>query len=266
MELDRVFCRYILESLAASASSIEFCSDTEVMPTEPEAVIMSPFASWTVTALKRSRIATAALRALEGRSSTNSSPPRRATSASPLPGSGVSARSATSCAIAIGHQLGALALDRARIWATGSDTFPSRIAIMFLADHGTLDNHDALLAALHAAIDAHDWYQVETCGKGLGRLNSSLAVPPLVHAWEVTTHSHGPHDLLTALQAITPETAEPLATEGLHDCESSVRAHSAAASPAATETRRQLRRLRDDPLEDEGVRTAARRRLESEYE
>ena len=47
------------------------------------------------------------------------------------------------------------------------------------------------------------------------------------------------------------ETAEPFVTEGLHDCESSVRARSAAVSPASTETRRLLRRLRDDPLEDE---------------
>jgi hypothetical protein len=68
---------------------------------------------------------------------------------------------------------------------------------------------------------------------------------------------------LAALQTISPETADDFAAEGLHDCESSVRASSAAVSKLSSETCSHLQRLRDDPLEDQDVRTAAARRVET---
>lgn len=160
-------------------------------------------------------------------------------------------------------QLGSLAVDRARAWVGGPDGFLADTAMGVLAQYGTELDAPTLLDSEERACEQGWWYHVETCARGLGRLKWSPAVPHLVHAWEVTAHSHARHDLLTALQTINPQTAEEFAAEGLHDCESSVRTSSATVSKLSSETCSRLQRLRDDPLEDRDVRTAVARRLES---
>ncbi len=157
--------------------------------------------------------------------------------------------------------LGPAALPRARAWLTGPDTLLHPFASDVLAAHGQPRDAPALLTTFLSACNDDNWYLTETCADGLGRLRHRPAVDALRAAWEHTLHSHARVTFLTALLTITSEDADELTDEGLHDCETQVRALAAHRCTVTAQNRSHLGQLGADNLEDADVRAELVRRL-----
>jgi hypothetical protein len=137
-------------------------------------------------------------------------------------------------------------------------------AVYVLADHGDVTDVPTLLAAwerLAREPGQHCGYDV--VAEGLARIGGPAAgrvVPWLRERW-VTPHSHERAAYLRALLVLDPDGTEPLLAEGLWDCEEAVRAIAAQRAALTPAVRDRLAALRDDPIEENGVRAAAAARL-----
>jgi hypothetical protein len=160
--------------------------------------------------------------------------------------------------------LGDQALPVARRWAA-TPGHPMRwTGHRALAAHGDDTDVPALLACWDW-LDSrpHDRCGYDLLATGLARIGGDAArtaVPRLHHLW-CTPHSYERAAYLRALLVLDPDQVHHRLTEGLWDCEAEVRrlaAEQVSLEPAVEE---RLAMLRDDQMEAEEVRAAARARL-----
>ncbi|MBL7260013.1 HEAT repeat domain-containing protein [Paractinoplanes lichenicola] len=152
------------------------------------------------------------------------------------------------------------ALPTARDWAA-TPGHPMRWrAQRVLAEHG--DETD-----VPALIEAWDWLDSrpeDLCGydeiaTGLARLGAREVLPRLRELW-FSPHSYERASYLRAERILDPERVRPRLVEGLWDCEADVRELAAEHAPLEPRVVERLAELKDDPMEDERVRDAARLR------
>ncbi|GAA3912852.1 hypothetical protein [Actinoplanes auranticolor] len=157
--------------------------------------------------------------------------------------------------------LGATAVPAARRWAEAGGPLRGA-AVSTLAAHGDEADVPVLLAEVARLDDTPD----QLCGydelvTGLARLGGPVAAI-LRRLWP-TPHSYERASYLRAYRIADPAVAESSLVEGLWDCEEDVRRVAAEHVVLDAETRERLSYLRDDPMEDAGVRGVAAARLES---
>ncbi|MER7584707.1 hypothetical protein [Kitasatospora sp. NPDC097691] len=131
------------------------------------------------------------------------------------------------------------------------------------AGQGGQPDVPALLAALE-----RDWVDRTWCGpmrtaRGLARAGTEAAgaISLLRRFWLWTPHSHERPAYLEALAALGSAGMAEAYTESLWDCEARARLLGVGHAPDLPRVRDRLVRLRDDPMEDAAVRTAATTRL-----
>jgi hypothetical protein len=158
-------------------------------------------------------------------------------------------------------QLGSAAVPAARRWAAADGPL-REAAVSTLAAHGDETDIPVLLAEVARLDSTPD----HLCGydelvTGLARIGGPVTAI-LRRVW-LTPHSYERASYLRAYRIADPAVAESLLVEGLWDCEEGVRRVAAEHVALDAETRERLGYLRDDPMEDAGVRGAAAARLES---
>lgn len=170
----------------------------------------------------------------------------------PLPGLGVTVL-----------RLGPLAVPEARAWAVDGRPWLSWIGVQVLAEHGTAQDLPVLMAELSAREEARQWCGPSTLAAGIARFGAAgaEAAPVLRRLWLRTPHSYERPDCLKALAAVAPAGLDFAYVESLWDCESSARLLGITHAPALPQVRERLARLRDDPMEEAEVRSAAGKRL-----
>jgi hypothetical protein len=152
--------------------------------------------------------------------------------------------------------LGAAAVPAARRWAAAEGRLRDA-AVSVLAQHGDESDVPLLLAEIEA-IDHHCGY--DKLVLGLARIGYP-GLPDILHRIWLTPHSYERTAYLRAYLMIDPAGAEEWLVEGLWDCEEGVRELAVAHVPLAAEVSHRLSYLRDDPMEEPGVRGAAAARL-----
>ncbi|MFJ9947487.1 hypothetical protein [Kitasatospora sp. NPDC091207] len=122
-------------------------------------------------------------------------------------------------------------------------------------------------AELVAALE-RDWVERRWCGpldtaRGLARFGPEAkdAVSLLRRFWLWTPHSSERAGYLEALAAIDPTGLDAVYVECLWDCEDDARLLGIAHAPDGPDVRARLAYLRDDAVEERGVRAAAGARL-----
>ena len=158
---------------------------------------------------------------------------------------------------------GALALPQARLWSTDPGSPLRALGLSVVADHGTEQDIPLLMAAWRRLQRNSAWCGYTHLADGLARQGAaaSCALPALRGMLRWTPHSYERAHLLRAWLAIDRRGSERTLWQGLWDCESDVRLIAVQQVPLVPPTRRRLAELRDDPLEDEEVRSAATARL-----
>ncbi|PYC88093.1 hypothetical protein C7C46_01645 [Streptomyces tateyamensis] len=157
------------------------------------------------------------------------------------------------------RRLGALAVPAAREWATDARPWLSWAGKMVLAEHGETRDLPVLIGELVAHWKARDWCGPERLAAGLARFGpqAAEAAPLLRRLWLRTPHSYERPAYLKALAAIDPAGLEHAYVESLWDCESDARLLGIASAPDVPLVRERLVQLRDDPMEEPEVRSAA---------
>jgi hypothetical protein len=172
-------------------------------------------------------------------------------------------------------RLGALAVPAARAWASGPRTWRADLGLEVLAAHGEHRDLPLLIDELTALWDRRQWCGPHSLAEGLARFGpeAAEAAPVLRRLWALTPHSYERPAYLKALAVIAPEPPEgargpdgPVGlalafTESLWDCETPARLLACGSAPDLPIVRARLVALRDDPMEEAGVRGAARARL-----
>lgn len=162
------------------------------------------------------------------------------------------------------ERLGALAVPAARrAWAADERDWLSWTGIRVLAEHGEAQDLPALVRELAAREEARQWCGPDRLAAGLARFGPAAAeaAPLLRRFWLRTPHSYERPAYLKALAAIDPTGLDRAYTESLWDCEPGARLLGIASAPDLPQVRQRLTQLRDDPMEESEVRTAAGERL-----
>lgn len=150
----------------------------------------------------------------------------------------------------------------ARDWIASADHQLSWFGAILLAQHGTAADIPLIVAEMERM-----WQGDDLCHEGLiGALvrlgpEAALALPFIRMLWRQTPHSMVRTECLRAWLAIDPARTGKAVMDGMHDSQEAVRLLSVQHSPNHRHARAQLTYLRDDPLECDAVRTAARARL-----
>lgn len=157
------------------------------------------------------------------------------------------------------RRLGALAVLAAREWATDARPWLSWTGKMVLADQGEAQDLPVLIGELAAHWKARDWCGPDRLAAGLARFGpqAAEAAPLLRRFWLRTPHSYERPAYLNALAAIDPAGLEHAYFESLWDCESDARLLGIASAPDMPLVRERLAQLRDDPMDEPEVRSAA---------
>jgi hypothetical protein len=135
-------------------------------------------------------------------------------------------------------------------------------AVVTLSEHGEAADVPALLVALeHLDGDEDNWCGYDDLARAFARLGVTEVAPRLRSLWRHSPHSYERARYVDALLTLDPEATRQQLPEALSDCESDVRLLAAQHAPLTDEVRRQLRRLRDSPIEHDDVREAAAVRL-----
>jgi hypothetical protein len=119
--------------------------------------------------------------------------------------------------------LGPAALPRARTWLTSGDDWLTSLGREVIGAHGDANDGPTVLTWFEEAIAEAWWYASEGYADGLARLGYTPALRPLMHAWEVTGHSHARASYLRGLLALKTPHREDYLGEAALDCESDVR-------------------------------------------
>ncbi|WP_203901341.1 hypothetical protein [Virgisporangium aliadipatigenens] len=158
----------------------------------------------------------------------------------------------------------------ARAWAADPDHPLFRDAPHLLAAHGDEQDIPVLLAALDLCAD--DWCGYDVLTEGLARI---LAGSPSATHTDARTklvrrlkwltvaspHSYERASYLRSLLLLDPNRTMALLPIHLLDCEPQVRLLAAAHTPLTDDAHRWLTELRDDPIEEEEIRSVAAARL-----
>jgi hypothetical protein len=160
------------------------------------------------------------------------------------------------------EKLGPRTTRHARSWARDPAHPLWWRAVVTLTEHGEAADVPALLAALDRLDgDQDDWCGYDVLARGFARLGVTEVVPRFRSLWRHSPHSYERGSYVEALLILDPEATRQELPEALWDCESDVRRSAAQQAPLTGEVRRQLRRLRDSPIENSDVRAAAAVRL-----
>ncbi|MFJ9809091.1 hypothetical protein ACIRTB_12760 [Streptomyces sp. NPDC101158] len=161
------------------------------------------------------------------------------------------------------ERLGPLAVAAARGWVREDRPWLARLGAEVLADHPRPEDLPGLVNELVEQWAARVW-----CGSGRTARRLALfgpaaaaAVPYLRRFWHHTPHSHERAAYLEALASIDHDGLECVYTEALWDCEEKTRLLGIASAPPNTEALGRIAVLRDDPMETDDVRAAARARV-----
>ncbi|GAA2387234.1 hypothetical protein [Dactylosporangium salmoneum] len=156
------------------------------------------------------------------------------------------------------------ALPAARRVAADPASGPYWQSLCVLAEHGDESDGPALLAGLSWLDTRPD----DMCGydrlvTGLARVGGDAAIQalPKIRSLWFSPHSYERAAYLRARLALEPAACAGALTEGLWDCEASVRVLAARHVPLDEKLERRLAYLRDDPIETLEVRGAAAERL-----
>ncbi|WP_395296562.1 hypothetical protein ACF9IK_26295 [Kitasatospora hibisci] len=130
-------------------------------------------------------------------------------------------------------------------------------------ERGGVQDVPALVAELERAWVEREWCGPDGVARGLARFGAGArdAVSLLRRFWLWTPHSYERAGYLEALAAIDPAGLEEIHVECLWGCEGNERLSAVAQAPDRPEVRERLAYLRDDPMEEPGVRAAAGERL-----
>ncbi|MFE0457939.1 hypothetical protein ACFW1A_01600 [Kitasatospora sp. NPDC058965] len=160
-------------------------------------------------------------------------------------------------------RLGPLAVPAARAWVTDTRPWLSWTGMTVLADHGDTCDLPVLLGSLDTHWQTRTWCGPDRLAAGLARFGprAAEAAPLLRRFWLRTPHSYERPAYLKALAAVDPDGLDRAYVESLWDCESDARLLGIASAPDVPPVREQLGRLRDDPMEEPEVRSAAGVRL-----
>ncbi|MBV2153549.1 hypothetical protein [Kitasatospora sp. SUK 42] len=133
--------------------------------------------------------------------------------------------------------------------------------------HRPKPSDESDVPALIAELEQH-WVDQSWCGPdrlagGLARFGAKAAgaASLLRRFWLWTPHSYERAAYLEALAAMGAAGMAEAYTESLWDCEVRARLLGVGHAPDRAEVRERLAHLRDDPMEEPGVRTAAAARL-----
>lgn len=161
------------------------------------------------------------------------------------------------------HKLGALAMPAARAWAASGTRWLARQGHVVLYAHGQEQDIPVLLAELERDWTDRTWCGPANTARGLGRLGPAAAdaIPLLRRFWWCTPHSYERHSYLEALEAMGAEGMAEAYTESLWDCQREARRLAVRRAPDEPHVRERLAYLRDDPMEEPEVRSAASVRL-----
>ncbi|MFB7613842.1 hypothetical protein [Kitasatospora sp. NPDC056181] len=164
---------------------------------------------------------------------------------------------------AVVRRLGAPAVPAAREWAGTGEPWLVALGCQVLAEHGEAEDVPVLVAALERDWAARSWGGPMYTARGLARFGpgAAEAVSLLRRFWLWTPHSYERAAYLEALAEIGPAGLESVHVECLWDCEEDARLLGVAHAPDRPEVRERLAYLRDDPMEEAGVRAAAGERL-----
>ncbi|MFE4973111.1 hypothetical protein ACFRAR_13475 [Kitasatospora sp. NPDC056651] len=155
------------------------------------------------------------------------------------------------------------AVPAAREWAASERPWLADLGSGALAAHGDERDIPALVAALEQHWVERTWCGPDVLARGLARFGpkAAEAVSLLRRFWLATPHSYERPAYLEALAAIgAPGLAEAY-VESLWDCEPDARLLAVGHAPGRPDALRRIAELRDDPIEDPGVREAAATRL-----
>jgi hypothetical protein len=158
----------------------------------------------------------------------------------------------------------------ARSWAADPDHPLSLDAPHLLAAHGDERDVPVLFAALDRLTD--DWCGHDVLTEGLARILAGS--PPTTHAdtrtrlvrrlrWltVASPHSYERVSYLRSRLLLDPQRTTAMLPIHLLDCEPQVRLLAAQRTPLTDDAHRWLTELRDDPLEEADIRSAAAERL-----
>ncbi|MET8626715.1 hypothetical protein ABZW30_23650 [Kitasatospora sp. NPDC004669] len=161
------------------------------------------------------------------------------------------------------YKLGTRALSAAREWAASDTRWLAWTGVGVLTRHGEIQDIPILIAELE-----RDWVDRTWCGpsviaRGLTRFGPKAAdaVSLLRRFWLWTPHSYERHVYLEALAAMGAAGMAEAYTESLWDCQSEARLLAVEHAPDAPHVRERLAYLRDDPMEEMGIRSVAGVRL-----
>jgi len=159
----------------------------------------------------------------------------------------------------------ALARETGRAWFHDAEALRRSLAHRLLQRSATEDDTELLLGAVGPALKNGDMYRLCSLAEGLARIGASSAWPELAHAFVEAPYSYARGRIAKALIAGAPgRFGEELAPESLWDCEEVVRElASGIVNPEWPGVRVKLTTLAADPHEEEGVRKAATRHLDT---
>ncbi|MFH8386448.1 hypothetical protein ACH4E7_36910 [Kitasatospora sp. NPDC018058] len=161
------------------------------------------------------------------------------------------------------YKLGTRALSAAREWAASDTRWLAWTGVGVLARHGEIQDIPILLAELERNWVDRTWSGPNVIAHGLMRFGPKAAdaVSLLRRFWLWTPHSYERHVYLEALAAMGAAGMAEAYTESLWDCQSEARRLGVAHAPDRPEVRDRLAYLRDDPMEDPEIKSAAAARL-----
>ncbi|MFH8386447.1 hypothetical protein ACH4E7_36905 [Kitasatospora sp. NPDC018058] len=166
------------------------------------------------------------------------------------------------------RKLGALAVPAARDWAASDTRWLAWQGLSVLAEHGEEQDIPALVAELKRDWADGTWCGPERMARGLAHFGTKAAaaaaaeaVPLLRRYWMLTPHSYERPAYLEALAALDPAGLDTAYAESLWDCQDDARLLAVRHAPDRPHVRDRLAHLRDDPMEEPEVRTAAAARL-----
>ncbi len=119
--------------------------------------------------------------------------------------------------------LGPAAVPRARTWLTSGDNWLTGLGQRVISAHGDPNDGPTVLTWFEEAIAEAWWNATEDYADGLARLGHTPALASLMHAWEVSGHSHARASYLRGLLALKTPHRQDYLGEAALDCESEVR-------------------------------------------
>ncbi len=150
-------------------------------------------------------------------------------------------------------------LPRAREWLSKTGRV-AMAAAHILARHARAEDRALVEATLASALDDGAIYRACSMVEALTCIEDPRSTDVLVQTFERIPYAWARPRVLRALAACRSEALDALATEALWDSDEEARELGAELAPLTQRVRERLEEIRDDALEEERVRAAARGR------